>query len=175
MLLVFVAMEVGSRRILHCNVTAHPTAQWTLQRREAIASDHPYQFLIDDRDSILSSELDEDMGSSFGLRVVRTPARSPQANAYCERLIGTVRRECLDFLIPLNERHLRKTLQSWVVHYNRGRPHASLGPGIPEPPPDRRLPKRQHERHRLPPDCEIRVVEILGGLHHEYWLNRGAA
>jgi putative transposase len=175
-LLVFVAMEVGSRRILHCNVTAHPTAEWTLQRlREAIASDHPYRFLIHDRDSIFSSELDKETESTFGLRVLRTPARSPQANAYCERLIGTVRRECLDFLIPLNERHLRRTLQSWVVHYNRGRPHASLGPGIPEPTPDRRLPKRQHERHRLPPDCEIRVVDILGGLHHEYRLNRSAA
>jgi putative transposase len=175
-LLVFVVMEVGSRRILHCNVTAHPTAEWTLQQlREAIASDHPYQFLIHDRDSIFSSELDEEMESTFGLRVLRTPVRSPQANAYCERLIGTVRRECLDFLIPLNEPHLRRTLQSWVVHYNRGRPHASLGPGIPEPTPERPLPKRQHERHRLSPDCEIRVVDILGGLHHEYWLNRGAA
>ena len=69
---------------------------------------------------------------SFGLRVLRTPVRAPKANAYCERLVGTVRRECLDFIIPLNERHLRMTLRSWVTHYNKGRPHSSLGPGIPE-------------------------------------------
>ena len=123
-LFVFVAMEVGSRRILHCNLTAHPTADWTLQQlREAIPSDHSYKFLIHDRDSIFSTELDEELRNTFGLRVLRTPARAPQANAYCERLIGTVRRECLDFIIPLNERHLRGTLRPWIAHYNQGRPH----------------------------------------------------
>ena len=67
-------MEIGSRRILHCNVTAHPTAEWTLQQlRDAIPSDHPYQFLIRDRDTIFSSELDAEVKSTFGLRVLRTP------------------------------------------------------------------------------------------------------
>ncbi|HZL68384.1 MAG TPA: integrase core domain-containing protein [Candidatus Limnocylindrales bacterium] len=115
-LCVFVMMEIGSRRVLHYNVTAHPTAEWTLQQlREAIPSDHPYQFLIHDRDSIFSAGLDEELKSSFGLRVLRTPVRAPKANAYCERLIGTVRRECLDFMIPLNERHLRRSLQCWIT------------------------------------------------------------
>src|SRR5664280_1199461 len=115
-LYVFVMMEIGSRRVLHYNVTAHPTAEWTLQQlREAIPSDHPYQFLIHDRDSIFSAGLDEELKSSFGLRVLRTPVRAPKANAYCERLIGTVRRECLDFMIPLNERHLRRSLQCWIT------------------------------------------------------------
>jgi len=105
-LYVFVMMEIGSRRVLHYNVTAHPTAEWTLQQlREAIPSNHPYQFLIHDRDSIFSPDLDEGLKGSFGLRILRTPVRAPKANAYCERLIGTVRRECLDFMIPLNERH----------------------------------------------------------------------
>ena len=82
-LFVFVALEIGSRRILHCNVTAHPTAEWTLQQlRDAIPSDHPYPFLIYDRDTILSSELDAELKSTFGLRVLRTPVRAPQANAY---------------------------------------------------------------------------------------------
>jgi putative transposase len=130
---LFVAMEVGSRRILHSNVTAHPTADWTLQQfREAIPGGQGYQFLIHDRDSIFSPELDEELKCSFGLRVLRTPVRAPKANAYCERLIGTMRRECLDFMIPMNERHLRKTLRSWMLHYNKGRPHSALGPGIPE-------------------------------------------
>jgi putative transposase len=72
----------------------------------------------------------------MGMTVLRTPVRAPQANAFCERLVGTIRRECLDFVIPLNERHLRQILRRWIHHYNRGRPHASLGPGIPEPPID---------------------------------------
>ena len=100
--------EVGSSRILHYNVTVHPTADWTLQQfRQAIPSNHGYQFLIHDRDSIFSRQLDKQLKSDFDLKVLRTPVRAPTANSYCERLVGTVRRECLDFMIPLNERHLR--------------------------------------------------------------------
>jgi transposase InsO family protein len=99
---ILVAMEVGRRRILHFDVTAHPTAEWTLQQfREAIPDDHSYRFLIHDRDSIFSAEVDRILAAS-GLRVLRTPVRAPKANAYCERLIGTIRRECLDFVIPFN-------------------------------------------------------------------------
>jgi hypothetical protein len=65
--------------------------------------------------------------------VLRTPARAPQANGYCERLVGTVRRECLDLMIPLGELHLRQILKEWVRHYNQGRPHASLGQGFRNP------------------------------------------
>ena len=133
-LYVLVAMEVGSRRILHCNVTQHPTAEWTIQQfREFLAFDHPYHYVIHDRDAIFSSALDAAL-KGFGVRVLKTPVRAPKANAFCERLIGTIRRECLDFLIPLGEGHLRRILREWVGHYNRGRPHSSLGPGIPEPP-----------------------------------------
>src|ERR1700730_896235 len=140
-LFVFLVMEVGSRRILHYNVTAHPTADWTLQQfREALPDDRPHQFLIHDRDSIFSSELDEELQTCFGLRVLRTPVRAPKANAYCERLVGTVRRECLDFMIPISEGHLRRTLRPWVEHYNKGRPHSSLGPGMPEESAARQLP-----------------------------------
>jgi transposase InsO family protein len=67
----------------------------------------------------------------MGLTVLKTPVRSPQANAFCERLIGTIRRECLDWLILVNEQHLRFVLRDWVAHYNQGRPHASLGPAFP--------------------------------------------
>jgi len=128
-LFVFLVMEVGSRRILHYNVTAHPISDWTLQQLlEAIPGGHGYQFLIHDRDSIFSSDLDEELKSSLGLRVLRTPARAPKANANCDRLIGTARRECLDFMIPLNEQHLRKILRFWVAHCNKGRPPRQLGP-----------------------------------------------
>jgi putative transposase len=132
-LYLFVAMEIGSRRILHFNVTAHPTAEWTIQQfREILADPHPYRFVVHDRDSIFSSALDGAL-RDFGVRPIRTPVRAPKANAYCERLIGTIRRECLDYLIPINERHLRLILREFVGHYNRGRPHSALGPGIPGP------------------------------------------
>src|SRR5947207_6223299 len=69
---------------------------------------------------------------AMGLTVLKTPVRAPQANAFCERVIGTIRRECLDFMITTSERHVRAILREWVRHDNRGRPHASVGPGIPE-------------------------------------------
>jgi putative transposase len=173
-LYVFVLMEVGSRRILQCNVTAHPTAAWTLQQfREAIPSDHAYRFLIHDRDSIFSAEVDAELGA-FGLKVLRTPVRAPKANAYCERLMGTIRRECLDYVIPLSQKHLRTILREWVTHYNQGRPHASLGPGIPDSD-SRPRPCPSIHRHELPGGCRIRARDVLGGLHHEYWLEDIAA
>jgi transposase InsO family protein len=127
-------MEHASRRLIHLDTTGHPTAAWALQQlREAIPSDHEYRFIIHDHDTIFSSELDASL-TRLGLKVITTPVRSPQANALCERLIGTLRRECLDWIIPLNERHLRKILRSWMAHYNGGRPHSALGPGIPDCP-----------------------------------------
>lgn len=171
---VLVVMEIGSRRILHCNVTAHPTAAWTLQQfREAVASDHNYRFLIPDRDAIFSTEVDAEL-KTFRLKVLPTPAQAPKANAYCERLIGTIRRECLDYVIPLSEKHLRKILQEWVAHYNRGRPHSSLGPGIPDLQ-GKPICMPTVQRHELPPACRIRIKDVLGGLHHEYWLEEIAA
>src|ERR1019366_4041513 len=112
-LYVFVLMEIGTRKVVYSDVTAHPTAAWTLQQfREALPSDHGHKFVIHDRDSIFSQELDQQL-LSFGLKVLRTPVRAPQANAYCERLIGTMRREFLDFIIPLSQRHLRSLLKEW--------------------------------------------------------------
>jgi putative transposase len=172
-LYVFVAMEIGSRRILHANVTAHPTAEWTLQQfRECLAFDHSYRFVIHDRDAIFTAGLDSEL-KGFGLRVLKTPGRAPKANAYCERLIGTIRRECLDYLIPLNERHLKIIVKEFATHYNRGRPHSALGPGIPEPP-QARVPAGPH-RHQMPPGHRIASRAVLGGLHHEYWLEKEVA
>jgi putative transposase len=168
LLYVFVILELGSRRILHCNVTAHPSAEWTLQRfRETLSGERSYRFLIHDRDSIFSEDLDHELAQGFGLKVLKSPPRSPQANAYCERLIGTLRRECLDFLIPLNERHLRQSLRKWVDHYNGGRPHSSLGPDIPDR--RRRLEKPPDGAHEsLLRSRRVISRPILGGLHHEY-------
>ena len=172
-LYVFVMMEIGSRKILHCNATEHPTAEWTLQQlREAIRCDHRWRFLIHDRDSIFSKRLDDTV-SRMGLRVLRTPVRAPKANAYAERLIGTIRRECLDWLIPLSENHLRRILREWVHHYNEARPHASLGQGIPAPAQGLPVGLQEH-RHYLPEGSRVVSAPILGGLHHEYRLEKAA-
>ncbi|MEN8130348.1 MAG: integrase core domain-containing protein [Pseudomonadota bacterium] len=167
LLYVFVIIEHQTRRIVHCNVTTNPTAAWTLQQlREAIPSDHDYRLLIHDRDSIFSSHLDQSI-SNLGVRVLRTPPRCPQGNSICERVIGTLRRECLDFMIPLTENHLRTVLKQWVTHYNRGRPHSSLGPGLPDPPFGLAVSPHQ-QRHLIPDHFLVGSRPILGGLHHEY-------
>lgn len=170
-LYVFVAMEVGTRRIVHFNVTAHPTADWTLQQfREVTMGERSYRFVLHDRDSIFSSELDSCL-KSMGMQVLKTPYRAPQANAFCERLIGTMRRECLDFIIPWNERHVRRVLKEWVAHYNHGRPHSTLGPGIP----DQQSQEAERCGHHLPSNRRVVARAILGGLHHEYGLEKRAA
>jgi len=173
-LYVLVIMEIQSRKILHLNVTAHPTRRWVSQQfREALPFDHPYRFLILDRDILFSPEGRTTI-AHLGVEVLQTPPRAPQANAFCERLVGTLRRECLDFLIPLAENHLRRALFQFRDFYNRGRPHASLGPGIPEPSEGVPAPLLEH-RHLLPENARIVSTPILGGLHHDYRLLRDAA
>lgn len=134
MLYVLVVIEHHSRRLIHYNVTAHPTAQWTRQQlREAVGYETRYSYLLHDRDSIFSADLDESV-QKLGLHVLKSPPRSPKANSICERVIGTIRRECLDWLIPLSEAYLRQTLKSWVAHYNRGaliRPWGQAFPILP--------------------------------------------
>jgi putative transposase len=171
---VLVVMEHGSRRITHLNLTAHPTAAWTLQQlREAIPSDHTYRFILHDRDAIFSTSLDASV-AHLGLKVIKTPVRSPQANSLCERLIGTIRRECLDWIIPLSEPHLRKTLCTWLVHYNHGRPHSSLGPGLPDQVVNLPVPL-QRQRHRFDRASRVVAHPVLNGPHHEYTLVAEAA
>ena len=80
---------------------------------------------------LFSADLDKEV-ESWGIAVLRSPVRTPTANAHCDRLIGSIRRECLDYVIPLNALHLRRILREWTRHYNSGRPHRSLGPGIPD-------------------------------------------
>jgi transposase InsO family protein len=173
-LYVFVVIEHASRRLLHINVTAHPTAPWTMQQlREAISADHPYRILIHDRDTIFSKAVDQSV-RHMGLHVIKTPVRTPVANAICERVLGTLRRECLNFVIPLNDKHLYGILQEWAGHYNQSRPHMSLGPGIPKPMRTLPVPRPVHP-HRLPAGQRVVARPILGGLHHEYELQKKAA
>jgi transposase InsO family protein len=169
-LYVFVVIEHGTRRLAHVNVTANPTAAWALhQLREAVSETRQPGYLIHDRDRIYTRQLDESI-EALGLEVLRSPIASPKANSTCERVIGTIRRECLDWIIPLSEAHLRAMLGEWVTHYNRGRPHSSLGPGVPDPPDPSALFPKSKSRHRLAADAFVRVKSVLNGLHHEYSL-----
>ena len=119
---MFVLLDVGTRRIVHWNLTDHPKSEWTIQQfRNSLPLEGTYRFVIHDRDGIFAPAVDEAL-RSMSLQVLKTPVRAPQANAHCERFIGTARHECLDWMIPLNERHLRSVLVEWISHYNRERP-----------------------------------------------------
>jgi len=168
MLYVLVVMEHASRRLVHVNVTAHPSADWTLlQLREAIGDKDEHKYLIHDRDRIFAKRLDDSI-RALGLEVLRSPFASPKANAICERVIGTIRRECLDWMIPMCEAHLRSILREWVTHYNRGRPHSALGPGVPGAPEEFAQVPKSESRHRLAAGTLVLAKSVLGGLHHEY-------
>ncbi len=170
LLYVLVVIEHDSRRLVHFNVIAHPSAAWTLQQlREVVGYQDRYKFLLHDRDSIFASHLDESI-RKLGVRMLKSPPRCPKGNAICECVIGTIRRECLDWLIPLSESHLRSILKAWTTHYNGGRPHMALGPGVPDPPaaPPQDLDRKS--RHGLPEGVAIRAKPVLDGLHHEYSL-----
>lgn len=175
LLYVFVIIAHRSRRLVHCNVTAHPTAAWTLQQlREAVGFEERYQYLLHDRDSIFAEHLDESV-NRLRIGVLKSPPRCPKANAICERVIGTVRRECLDWLIPMSASHLRSILKCWISHYNAGCPHMALGPGVPDPPPGYRDYPIPNSRHRRGESYAVRAESVLGGLHHEYYLAPAAA
>jgi hypothetical protein len=135
-----------------------------------MSGEEPHRFLIHDHDSIYSDGVDRTI-AAMGLTILKTPVRSLQANAFCERVIGTIRRECLDWMMPFNEGHLRRVLWHWVAHYNRGRPHTSLGPGIPDAPDFAAVPSG----HRIRDGHRVVATPILGGLHHEYRLESRAA
>ena len=175
LLYVFVVIEHGSRRLVHVEVTNHPTADWTLQQlREFVGYECAHRYLIHDRDSIFARHLDDSI-RALGLKVLRTPIRSPMANSVCERVIGTIRRECVDWMIPISEAHLRAALQEWVKHYNGGRPHKSLGPGVPDPPKPASVVPKSESRHRLAAGAVVFAKSVLGGLHHEYSLASSVA
>jgi putative transposase len=175
LLYVFVVIEHRSRRLVHCNVTAHPTSAWTMQQlREAVGLESQYEYLLHDRDSIFAEHLDASI-ARLGIRVLKSPPRCPMANAICERVIGTIRRECLDWLITLSESHLRSILKSWKSHYNTGRPHMGLGPGVPDPPPTTLAHLQPLSRHRRGESYAVGAHPILGGLHNECYLAPAAA
>jgi putative transposase len=156
-LFVFVVLSHDRRRIVHVNVTAHPTATWTAQQlRQAWPWDTAPRFVIRDRDAIYASDL-QHTAQAMGIEEVLTAPRSPWQNPFVERVIGSVRRECLDHLIVWNERSLRRHLQRYLTYYHEWRTHLSLDKDAP-------VPRAVH-----PATCGAIVqVAHLGGLHHHY-------
>ena len=168
MLYVFVVIEHSTRRLAHVNVTSNPNSDWTLQQlREVVGTGGGHRYLIHDRDRIFAKHLDDSI-RALGVKVLRSPVASPKASALCERVIGTARRECLDWMIPISEAHLRAILKYWVTHYNGGRPHMALGPGVPDPPRKHGVVPKPQPRHHLARHALVLAKSILGGLHHEY-------
>ena len=156
-LLVFIVLRHERRRIEHFGVTAHPTADWVAQQvREAFPWATAPQYLIRDRDGAYGQSLRSTV-VALGVKEVVTAPRSPWQNPYVERLIGSVRRECLNHVIVLNERHLRRILVSYLDYYHRSRTHLSLGKDSPD-------------GRSVPPGGTGKIVPFaqVGGLHHRY-------
>ncbi|MBA3737828.1 MAG: transposase [Actinobacteria bacterium] len=163
-LYVLLFIELGSRRIHLSTSTAHPDSAWVTQQARNLAMDlddrsRPIRFLIRDRDAKFSRPFDEVIRSE-GARVITTPIRAPNANAHAERVIETIRAECLDWSLILGRRYLDRTLRTYAEHYNRGRPHRALG--LAPPLADASGPTPVSPR-------DVRRRDILGGLIHEYY------
>ncbi len=156
-LYVMLIMSHDRRRIIHFNVTDSPSKPWTVRLLvEAFPLDSAPRFLIRDNDKIFSGRFSEQV-KSLGIDEMKTAFRSPWQNAYCERLIGTIRRECLDHLIVLNQKHLRRVLRSYVDYYNQSRTHQSLDNDSPVP-----------SAIEPPETGQVIAFPQVGGLHHRY-------
>ena len=154
-LFVFILLEHDRRKVLHFNVTEHPTGAWTAQQIvEAFADREAAHYLIRDRDSRYSAEVRLRI-QSLGMQEILTAPRSPWQNPYAERLIGSIRRECLNHYIILNARHLKRTLSLYFRYYHESRTHLSLGKQCPFPREALNVGK-------------IVAIPQLGGLHHRY-------
>ena len=154
-LFVFIVLAHDRRRVVHFNVTAHPTAEWTAQQMlEAFPFDTAPRYLLRDRDGIYGQEFRDQVAAMNINEVLSTP-RSPWQRAYVERVIGSIRRECLDHVIVFNDESLRRTLRSYFSYYHRSRLHLSLDKDSPD------------SRSVQSVGRVISFPEV-GGLHHPY-------
>jgi len=155
-LYVFVVLEHARRGVVHINVTDSPTARWAAQQMvEAFPDDSVPRYILRDRDRIYGGDFVRRV-RSMGIEEVLIAPRSPWQNPYCERMIGTLRRECTDHMIVLSERHLRRILREYLDYYHRSRTHLSLGKDAPV--------GRAVEAGA----GEIIALPMVGGLHHMY-------
>ena len=159
-LFAFFIIELKSRKIIHVNVTRSPTDPWVAQQlREATPYGQTPKYLIRDNDRKFGQHFAR-VAVTSGIKVLRTPYRTPQANAVCERFLGSVRRECLDHFLILHKKQLHRLLKTYVMYYNQARPHQGIRQRIPNSP-----------MHAAPPPSQTNQVvslPVLGGLYHTY-------
>ena len=159
LLYCFFVIEHGRRKILHFNVTTHPTTDWIVQQlREALPDAGPYRYAIFDRDTKFNGEAIAFLKAT-GLKPKRTSIQAPWQNGLAERWIGSCRRELLDHVIPLNESHLRRLIREYVAYHHEDRIHDSLEKDTPNPRPIERKPSFA---------AKVTGSARLGGLHHRY-------
>jgi transposase InsO family protein len=150
------------RRVVHVlGVTTNPNGPWVTQVARNFAADledagRRFRFLIRDRDTKFTTSFDA-VFASIGIETIRSPVRSPRANAYAERFVRTVRHECLDHLLVVSRRHLQSLLDQYVRHYNEAKPHRGLELAQPIPHPV-----------RAPDGGAVTRRDVLGGIAHEY-------
>jgi transposase InsO family protein len=175
-LYVLFFIELGRRRVWITGVTAHPNAAWVIQQARNITgdltdADIAAKFLVRDRDTKYVASFDE-VFKAEGTEILKTPFRTPSANAFAERFVHTVRSECFDHLLIVNEAHLERVLRSYACHYNGHRPHQGLSQEIPTM--ERTVPLAvrpgSDARHRQLRRYSglVRRYDRLGGLIHEY-------
>jgi transposase InsO family protein len=160
-LYVLFFLELDRRRVWLAGITAHPDAAWVTQQARNLLADvgergRRFRFLIRDRDAKFGAGFDA-VFAAEGTEVITTPVRTPVANAYAERWIRTVRQECLDWTLILNQRHLRHVLEVYTGHYNTARPHRGLGLDLPV-----------QLTASVDPAAPIERTDLLGGLIHQY-------
>ena len=167
-LYVLFFIEIDTRRVHLSGVTANPMGEWVTQQARNLSfvlaeRSRAVKFLIRDRDTKFTASFDE-VFRTEGIRIIKTPIRAPRANAFAERFVGTVRRECLDRLLIFGRRHLEQVLTEYLAHYNRHRPHRAL---------DQRAPQNlglAPDPVEDPDPVRLRRTDVLGGLIHEYRL-----
>ncbi len=157
LLYCFVVLRHGRRRVVHFNLTAHPTARWSGQQIvEAFLYDEAPRFLIRDRDGIYGVDFRERI-EHMGIEEVIIAYRSPWQSPFVERMIGSIRRECLDHMIVFNEAQLQRILKSYFAYYHKSRAHLSLERNAPVP-----------RRVEHPSEGKVIAIPQVGGLHHRY-------
>jgi hypothetical protein len=167
-LYALIVIEHGTRRVHLAGITASADGAWTTQAARNVLMDLGYRaasvkFLIRDRAGQFTSSFDA-VFTAEGIRIVASPPQAPRANAICERVIGTLRREVFDQLLIINEHHPRQVLTEYLLHYNKARPHRSLGqltPAQADSQPPELINLAQHR---------IRQKQVLGGLTREYYV-----
>ena len=159
-LFAFVLIELKSRKVIHVGVTRSPSDAWTAQHlREATPYGQAPKYLIRDNDSKFGPSFAR-VATTSGIKLLKTPFHAPRANAVCERFMRSVRQECLDHLLILEEKQLQRVLKAYVMYFNQARPHQGIAQQIPEP--------RQSALSSHHAGEKVIALPVMGGLHHDY-------